>query len=573
MDRDGRDGRSRLPGQRTAQDGPDVEARLAELETSVYVTLVGCGEGALALAEAADALDRPDLAVRARLLFSDVLSRSGRAAEALALQQAMHDQALAHSRPLLAARAALYLTSTAHRLGLRLQTVRWAGAAQLAVDQAAPRGWRAEALMVLAMMTVTHEGFAHDLVEHALSEVRSVAHPVLTSVSLANLAEVAAECDDLELARRLAEEAVEVLHRHPDAAATLTWESVARVRLACGDLLAADRALTAAFAVAATLGVCDVIGEPYLTLAELRFAQGRARDALAVLDDVRRPADPSSWVAARELRVRGRLLAGLGRWQEAYTTLEDYLDTYEQIRSAEAERAAAETQAAQTALEERLRARRFEELALRDALTGLPNRRYVMTRLAQLDSTAGTAARAALGPTLSVAILDIDHFKAVNDTWSHDVGDLVLTRLGALLRTELGMRELDLVADATADRPVLTGQDRLGAGPTFAARLGGEEFVLVLPATPPRLARERCEHLLAALRATTFEDLAPGLVVTASIGLVSATASADAADLLRWADACLYDAKRSGRDRVVAADRSTESAAGSWARRPDRLLR
>ena len=509
-----------------------ITQRVAELETTVYVTLIGLDEEALRLAEAAEAMSLPDEAIRARLLHSDVLSRRGRADEAMRLQLSLHDRATAEGRDLLVARANLYLASTADRLGERADCLRWADAAQL-LSAEAPPGWRAEALMVLVMFTVSHIGFTHELLEHALEDVRAVGNPVLTTVTLANLAEVATECDDVVLGLRLVAEAISLLGRHPSASAALTWESIARVQMAAGDVAAADVSLRTAFRIGADLGWCDVNGDPYLTLAELRLAQGRSRPALSALvhPDRAGTALHSSWVATRELEVRAKILATLGRWREAYDAMVDYVSAYEKVRSVEAERAAVHSQSAQTAEEERRRASKFEQLSLRDSLTGHYNRRYVDERLSALTVAAAGTRNGRLPALVSVAILDVDHFKSVNDTYSHDVGDLVLIRLSGLL--------LANVCDNSHNQP-------------FAARLGGEEFVLVLPGISHADAIAECEAVLERLRRTSFADLAPGLAVRASIGLVTVPTPIDKAAVLRTADACLYEAKRAGRDRLVA---------------------
>ncbi len=529
----------RPPMPRT-RDRAAVLARVAELETEVYRTLFGRDDEALALADRALELGLPDAAARARLLQSDILSRRGAADEALQIQLAVHARATAEGDDLLAARASLYLTSTADRLGARTDSLRWAEAAQV-LPADAPHGWRAEALMVLVLFTVSHVGFDHALLEHALEQVRAVGDPILTSVTLANFGEVAAECEDLVLAQRLVAEAQTLLRRHPSAAASLTWESIARVQMSAGDLNAADRSLQTAFRLGASLGWCDVNGAPHLTLAELRLAQDRADEALSALShpDRETAVAEASWVATRELEVRAKILAALGRWQEAYVAMVDYVAAYQWVRSAEAERTAVQSQSAQIAEEERRRAHKFEQLALRDSLTGLPNRRYADDRLSALTGLVPEIHGTPHPARLSVAIVDIDHFKRVNDTYSHDVGDLVLVRIaGLLLDEELGVGDgCDIPADGFAP---------------FAARLGGEEFVVVFPDWQHAAASAWCEQLLNRLRHISFEDIAPGLHIRASIGLVTLDSPTDKATLLRTADACLYEAKHAGRDRLVA---------------------
>jgi diguanylate cyclase (GGDEF)-like protein len=129
---------------------------------------------------------------------------------------------------------------------------------------------------------------------------------------------------------------------------------------------------------------------------------------------------------------------------------------------------------------------------------------------------------------LSVAIVDLDHFKLVNDSFSHETGDGVLVALAELL------------GDSLPD----------GA---FAARLGGEEFVVVLPGLDATEAALVCEDLRARIQDHPWETIRPGLTVTASFGVASTFAgSTGLSHLLGQADQRLYAAKRKGRNRVVA---------------------
>ncbi|GAB7190001.1 hypothetical protein NUM3379_07070 [Kineococcus sp. NUM-3379] len=167
---------------------------------------------------------------------------------------------------------------------------------------------------------------------------------------------------------------------------------------------------------------------------------------------------------------------------------------------------------------------RLQEEAVRDPLTGLHNRRHLVAALA-----AAVRDPAPVG----VVLLDVDHFKSVNDTHGHSAGDEVLCAVADTLRRLC--REGDTVA-----------------------RYGGEEFVVLLPGADAVTALRRAEEVRRACRATRVPvgpgPSGPALSVTVSAGVaVSAGAGGDATGLLREADAALYAAKASGRDRVVAA--------------------
>jgi diguanylate cyclase (GGDEF)-like protein len=174
----------------------------------------------------------------------------------------------------------------------------------------------------------------------------------------------------------------------------------------------------------------------------------------------------------------------------------------------------------------RLRARlrssmqQIAALATRDALTGLSNRRQI-----DLDLEVAVEQARRQGSPLCVAVVDVDHFKAVNDRYGHSVGDEVLTRVAACL----------------------AGSVRAG---DHVGRFGGEEFLLVLPTTLA-LARPLVERLRARLEALPALP-AGGQPVTASFGLAAWRGDESAADLVRRADQALYRAKDAGRNRVVA---------------------
>ncbi len=161
-----------------------------------------------------------------------------------------------------------------------------------------------------------------------------------------------------------------------------------------------------------------------------------------------------------------------------------------------------------------------ERLALEDPLTGLANRR----NFDQLFDLAFQRAREENQP-LAVAFCDIDHFKRINDRLGHTVGDEVLRRVGVLLRK------------------VCRGSD-------LVARYGGEEFVLSLTGVEPEALAALGERIRRSVEEHPWDEIHPDLRVTVSIGLCPQTADASPAGMLTGADRRLYEAKRSGRNRV-----------------------
>ncbi len=155
------------------------------------------------------------------------------------------------------------------------------------------------------------------------------------------------------------------------------------------------------------------------------------------------------------------------------------------------------------------------ELAVVDPLTGLNNRRYLETHLASaLDQAAHK------GRPLSLMILDIDHFKSVNDTYGHDAGDEVLKAFASRMKSVV--RNANLVC-----------------------RLGGEEFVIVMPDTPMPVAERIAERVRAAVQSEQFQVGTNGrtIAVTTSIGLAERGTDANPDALLRRADKALYGSK------------------------------
>ena len=164
--------------------------------------------------------------------------------------------------------------------------------------------------------------------------------------------------------------------------------------------------------------------------------------------------------------------------------------------------------------------------ATTDGLTGIANRRYFDIALQTMSGDAMNS-----GDDLSLLLIDIDHFKKVNDTWGHATGDAVI----------------QLVATTLAQS--VKGQD-------CVARYGGEEFAVILPTTSINAAMRVGENIRTALSRKLFvprNDEETVCAVTVSMGAACYDPGEALAQLIQRADAALYRAKKTGRDRVVAA--------------------
>ncbi|MES2091373.1 MAG: GGDEF domain-containing protein [Pseudomonadota bacterium] len=169
------------------------------------------------------------------------------------------------------------------------------------------------------------------------------------------------------------------------------------------------------------------------------------------------------------------------------------------------------------------RSKELESLVRTDALTGLVNRREFMAELA-----AESHRHQRSGLPFCLLMCDLDHFKKVNDTWGHPMGDEVLAELGHIL--------------------VSHTRDQID----IAARVGGEEFVVLLPETDLAGGQQVAQKISEALRQHVFRSGADTFVVTQSIGIAQVQGG-QGEQALRVADQNLYEAKRAGRDRMVAS--------------------
>jgi diguanylate cyclase (GGDEF)-like protein len=171
----------------------------------------------------------------------------------------------------------------------------------------------------------------------------------------------------------------------------------------------------------------------------------------------------------------------------------------------------------------RVQAEEFERQATHDKLTGLPNRRHADSYLQQQVDLAQRRRR-----TGALALADVDHFKRINDGYSHAIGDQVLERVARILRD--GCRKTD-----------------------FVSRYGGEEFMLYFPDTGVDRALQVCTELRHAVQGADWSDIAPDFAVTISFGLAEIRDDVHSRTILDEADTRLYRAKREGRNRVIAA--------------------
>lgn len=296
-----------------------------------------------------------------------------------------------------------------------------------------------------------------------------------------------------------------------------------------GDLGAAERYLRESLALGEHLGNQRIVAMGAIGLARVLRDQSRFDEALDTLS------------VARAAGEAGHLTAQLAEsWfeeaavHEARGDLRAALDAHRRFHALDVERLAADRvrdEQSRTAMEEVRRLRRetdaaerkaaaAERLARLDPLTGLLNRAGFDTEAMRLVEVSHRDAQ-----PLTMAWVDVDLFKQVNDRFGHSVGDTVLAAVGRLCRDCL--REGDV-----------------------AARLGGDEFAVLIPGADREAALGSIERLHRAAGSYPWEAIAPGLAVTLSVGVAHLKQEESLAALARRADTAMYVAKRNGRNRV-----------------------
>lgn len=259
----------------------------------------------------------------------------------------------------------------------------------------------------------------------------------------------------------------------------LCLAELGRCHQALGEMAAARERLLQALVPLEEAGTLQDLTGAYESLSAVEEALGHAAPALAALRRVRELEKRQSAEAARTALVQRELRIELARLTSQWALA-----------------------------------------ATRDPLTGLANRRgldqWMSDRLPKAEA----------GAPLALVLMDLDHFKQVNDRFGHDIGDEVLRRVGLLVQAACRAEDL-------------------------AVRYGGEEFLIALASHDAHPLAERLRETVAAHR---WDEISAGLQVTLSVGIASVAESLEPAALLALADKRLYAAKYGGRNRVVAAD-------------------
>ncbi|GIM93238.1 GGDEF domain-containing protein [Paractinoplanes toevensis] len=516
-------------GHATAAD--DVRAAFAatltELEIRGVIDYRSVREPAAAVEREAREAGDEEAVQRAALLGADALLRAGRVGEGGRLAHQARAWAEAHDSPYVLARAHREL-SMFYRLVGDISDALTHGVQCVAhLGDDVPPAIRARHLMTLAVALddsgSTEEGDRRS--REALRIADEIGDDALALLVLNNMTYSAYENGDEAAARTLAEQMRMASGKAGRPLSANERDTVARVEMMGGRYESVENALAGILDGSLPANEGDAAAECMLTLAEARRLAGRFGDAQIAIDRAVLQCETNGLgrLRARARQEQAALHAAQGNFREAYEEHLLFHADATALHSTQREARARALQAVFEANEARRASEHFREMAHRDALTGLHNRRYVNERLPAMLAEA-----AARRTPISVAIADLDHFKRINDTLSHATGDTVLQHIGTLL-------------EEAAD------------GPAIAARMGGEEFLLIFPGVDGAEARKRCELLRLRIRTHGWQPVTGALPVTTSIGVATAAdGRATVSALLSQADRNLYAAKRAGRDRVVA---------------------
>jgi diguanylate cyclase (GGDEF)-like protein len=469
------------------------------------------------------------LITRTRLCQANMLMRKGEVGDAAKQMWKVHQWATEHQDSLVQARTHLVWSEIYRHMGDASQSLEHSVlAVELLDDSATPhmqvwhRAKLADALGAAGSMDAARVRYAQT--EELAGELGL---PKLTMAMLNNYAYTEYLAGENGRAQEVTRRVRQVGERYGFELGAAVLDTIGAIEIENGNYLEAERTLHEAVRRYDQDGLQDAasLAESMLTLARAQRFLGATGRAQASLDGARELCVQRGLgdMLVRVHQEQAELHAARGEFAEALAVHKIFFAAHNALHSSQREAQARTRQAMFETTEARQEAERFREQARRDPLTGLHNRRYLDEELPDLIAAGGP---------LTVAIVDLDHFKRVNDQLSHDVGDQVLVLVAKLLETELAAVSPE----------------------GFVARMGGEEFLMVLPGTEVTAAAAQLDNVRRAVRYYDWAELTHGVPVTVSIGVAGLQdlPTPSQATLLSTADRRLYVAKHAGRDRVVA---------------------
>ncbi|MGI4896289.1 MAG: GGDEF domain-containing protein [Janthinobacterium lividum] len=504
-----------------------LHAELADLED-----LVGSDPGAAALRtgelqERAEQLGDSGAAASAIVWRAEAVQRGGDPAMAAALIKQAQDAGGQLSSEV-RVRASWVLARIFTDLGDRPMALEHAFDAIAAIDNEVSRRLRTLVLVKVADLLDELGAREDSRSWYSRAEQLALGDGPLHMLVVNNRAYCELEAGDVQGADRESRSLLELSARYHRPLDANTLDTMARIHLLRG---APGQAVEVARSAVRTVEDmesknADDLPAYLLTLAVALRADGEPGVARTALRQARGACGLQGCevVLTSILEEEAEVFAALGDFESAFGAYKSFHAADQELLSAQRE---AQVRARQAMLETdmaREEAAHYREQARRDPLTGLRNRLFVDERVPALLTE-----RTPAGECVSAVLLDLDHFKSVNDTFSHAAGDQVLQILASILQAAVAALS--------------------GAG-SFAARLGGEEFLLLLITPDAAGAVAVAEYVRAALEGYDWSNTTPGRTITLSAGVASALGDSTKMSLLSRADLQLYAAKAAGRNRV-----------------------
>ena len=494
-------------------DVPVVLAKAAEIE------------------RAAEAQGHSELRLRARLLQADMWQREGQATAVARVLREVNAWTAKHDHRALRARSDRLSARIFYALGDMAACLEHAVSAVQHLEDSAPARTRSAYLMALGGALNATGSFEQARERYQQAERFAVASGDVQRqlAVLNNLAYSELEAGDAERAWDVVQRLQTVAAENRSDLNPNYLDTVAQVQIALGRYAEAEQAARAS--IHACSGSweqeVDSLAQFMATLAVAQRHLGATEAAQDTLDRCQLLCDERNLtkISVQLLQEQAELYGACGEFQRAFLTYKAYHTADSELISRQREAQARTRQAMFETAEAREDAARFREQARHDPLTGLPNRRHLDEHLPAMIDNAER-----VGVALVAAVIDVDHFKRVNDTFSHQIGDQVLVVLAGLLAAAV---------------PASTSEV-----PGFAARMGGEEFLLMLPEIGPEAAAPHLETLRRDIAAYPWQVLANDLTVTVSIGMTATRVDIVPSGLLARADELVYAAKHAGRNRV-----------------------
>ncbi|MNH78934.1 Response regulator PleD [compost metagenome] len=516
----------KTPGEYTAEWFKHALETLEVMPFQDIESALGPAQHAL---EVAASLGVEELKQRALLVKADVLGRKGFVAEGGKILLRVNAWASEQGHAYILARSHRLLVGFFKRIGETASAFEHSIRAVEHTNESAPLRIRADHVLAHAMMLDETGNSAASLTKY--QEVMDIAENIqdihLSLVALNNRAYTCGETGDAEEALALVTQLRQLAEQYRVPLEGLKLDTIARIEIMLGKPEAAEKTLQAVLEDTTGHLISEMAGLPecLLTAAEAMRLQGKVEQAQLIADKAREVCEKHGF-AGQKVRVRleqARIYAAMGRYREAYEEHVAFHEDTENLRSHESRTRANILQTVFDTKEARRASEHFREMALRDALTGLHNRRYMDEHLDVLIQESLMR-----GETVTAMVIDLDHFKSINDSYSHQIGDLVLVKVAGILRNT-------------------------AKGSAAVVRFGGEEFVILSTGLDAKEGAELAEEVRMAISSAEWEEITEHLSVTTSIGVcTSAGGCTNRGDLLSAADHNLYTAKRSGRNRVIA---------------------